>query len=355
MAIENVIIVGSGPAGYTAAIYTSRANLKPLLIEGEVDQSKRVDLPGGQLMITTEVENYPGFPHADAAAWAAWAKSAISPERYENVRHLYEGKNAHHGKRAVMGPEMMELARQQAVNFGTRVETGWVDKVDFSKRPFRLWVGEKEYQANAVILATGAGAKWLGIPSERALFNRGVSGCATCDGALPIFRNKPIGVVGGGDTAIEEATFLTKFASKVTIIHRRDELRASKIMQEKAKKNPKIEFLWDSVVTEVLDPSAGRVTGVKIENVKTKKPSTFDLSGLFVAIGHVPNTAEFKGQIDLDEKGYIKVTRGSYTSVEGVFAGGDCVDHVYRQAVTAAGGGCMAAIDAERWLESQEH
>jgi thioredoxin reductase (NADPH) len=355
LAIENVIIVGSGPSGYTAAIYTSRANLKPLLIEGEADQSKRVDLPGGQLMITTEVENYPGFPHADAAAWAAWTKSAIAPERYELIKHYYEGKGAHHGKRAVIGPEMMELARQQAVNFGTRVETGWVDKVDFSKRPFRLWVGDREFQAKAVIIATGAGAKWLGLPSERALFNKGVSGCATCDGALPIFRNKPIAVVGGGDTAIEEATYLTRFASKVTIIHRRDELRASKIMQEKAKKNPKIEFIWDSVVTEVLDPKAGKVTGVKLENVKTKKPSTFELTGLFVAIGHVPNTAAFAGQIDLDDKGYIKVTRGSYTNVEGVFAGGDCVDHVYRQAVTAAGGGCMAAIDAERWLESQDH
>jgi len=354
LAVENVIIVGSGPAGYTAAIYSSRANLRPLLIEGEADQTKRVDLPGGQLMITTEVENYPGFPHADSEAWAAWARSAVSPERFDTIRHFYEGKQAHHGKRAVMGPEMMELCRQQAVNFGARVDAGWVDKVDFTKRPFRVWVGEKEHQARAVILATGAGAKWLGLPSERALFNRGVSGCATCDGALPIFRNKPIGVVGGGDTAIEEATFLTKFASKVTIIHRRDELRASKIMQDKARKNPKIDFVWDSVVTEVLDPKAGKVTGVRLENVKSKKSAVFDLSGLFVAIGHVPNTAAFAGQIDLDEKGYIQVTRGSYTSVEGVFAGGDCVDHVYRQAVTAAGMGCMAAIDSERWLESQE-
>ncbi|MGH7339549.1 MAG: FAD-dependent oxidoreductase, partial [Candidatus Rokuibacteriota bacterium] len=329
--------------------------LKPLLVEGEADQTKRVDLPGGQLMITTEVENYPGYPHADSETWAAWAKSAISPERLENVRHLYEGKQAHHGRRAVMGPEMMELVRQQAVNFGARIETGWIERVDFKQRPFRLWTAEKEYQAKAVILSTGAGAKWLGIPSERELFNRGVSGCATCDGALPIFRNKPIAVVGGGDTAIEEATFLTRFASKVTVIHRRDELRASKIMQDKARRNPKIEFIWDSVVTEVLDPKMGKVVGVRLENVKTKKASVFDTSGLFVAIGHVPNTASFAGQIDLDDKGYIKVSRGSTTSVEGVFAGGDCVDHVYRQAVTAAGMGCMAAIDAERWLESQEH
>jgi thioredoxin reductase (NADPH) len=319
LAVENVLIVGSGPAGYTAALYASRANLKPLLVEGEADQSKRVDLPGGQLMITTEVENYPGFP------------------------------------KGIQGPELMQLFREQAERFGTRVETGWVERVDLASRPFRLWTSEKEYQARAVIVTTGAGAKWLGIPSEKALMNRGVSGCATCDGALPIFRNKPIAVVGGGDTAIEEATFLTRFASKVTIVHRRDELRASKIMQDKARKNPKIDFVWDSVVTEVLDPKAGKVTGLRLQNVKTQKESVFECNGVFIAIGHKPNTAAFAGQIDLDEKGYIRVTRGTYTSVEGVFAGGDCVDHVYRQAVTAAGMGCMAAIDCERWLESQEH
>jgi thioredoxin reductase (NADPH) len=314
---ENVIIVGSGPAGYTAALYASRANLKPLLIEGEADQSKRTDLPGGQLMITTEVENYPGFPDG------------------------------------VQGPELMALFRRQAERFGTRIEGGWVDRVDFRERPFRLWAGEREYRARAVILATGAGAKWLGLPSEKALLNRGVSACATCDGALPIFRNKPVAVIGGGDTALEEATFLTRFASKVTVIHRRDQLRASKIMQEKARKNPKIEFLWDTVVTEILDVKAGRVTGLRLENVKTRKASTFECNGVFVAIGHQPNTQTFQGHVDLDEKGYVKVTRGTYTSVEGVFAAGDCVDHVYRQAVTAAGMGCMAAIDCERWLESQ--
>lgn len=318
MGVENVIIVGSGPAGYTAGLYTSRANLSPLLIEGEADQSKRTDLPGGQLMITTEVENYPGFP---------------------------EG---------IQGPELMALFRRQAERFGTRVVSGWVDRVDFRRHPFRLWAGEHEYQARAVILATGAGAKWLGLPSEKALLNRGVSACATCDGALPIFRNKPVAVIGGGDTALEEATFLTRFASKVTVIHRRDQLRASKIMQEKARKNPKIEFLWDTVVTEILDVKAGRVTGLRLENVKTHQVSTFECSGVFVAIGHQPNTQVFQGQVELDEKGYIKVHRGTFTSVEGVFAAGDCVDHVYRQAVTAAGMGCMAAIDCERWLESQE-
>jgi thioredoxin reductase (NADPH) len=316
--IENVVIVGSGPAAYTAALYTSRANLNPLVVEGEADQSKRIDLPGGQLMVTTDVENYPGFPES------------------------------------IEGPKLMELFRKQAERFGTRVETGWIDKVDFSKPPFTLRSGDRTWRAKSVILATGAGAKWLGIPSEKALMNRGLSGCATCDGALPIFRNKHVAVVGGGDTAIEEATFLTRFASKVSVVHRRDQLRASKIMQDKARKNPKIGFVWDSVVKEVLDPKAGRVTGLRLENVKTKKDSTLEVGGVFIAIGHEPNTGVLRGQVDLDEKGYIKVTKGSWTSVEGVFAGGDCVDHVYRQAVTAAGMGCMAAIDCERWLEMQE-
>jgi thioredoxin reductase (NADPH) len=314
---ENVVIIGSGPAAYTAALYASRANLKPLVIEGEAGRSE--GLPGGQLMITTEVENYPGFP------------------------------------KGVTGPELMEQMRAQAERFGTRIETGWVGKVDFSRRPFRVATAEKEVAARAVIVATGAGAKFLGIPSEKALLNRGVSACATCDGALPLFRNRPLVVVGGGDTAIEEATFLTRFGSKVTLVHRRDQLRASKIMQDKARRNPKIDFVWDSVVTEILDPAAGRVTGVRLRNLKTQEETARDCSGVFVAIGHEPNTAFLRGAIDLDEKGYVKVTRGSATSVEGVFAGGDCVDHVYRQAVTAAGMGCMAAIDAERWLEAQDH
>ena len=313
--MENVIIIGSGPAGLTAAIYAARANLKPLLIEGLVLGGQT----GGQLMITTEVENYPGFP------------------------------------KGVQGPELMQLMREQAERFGTRIETQWIDRVDFSKRPFTLFTAEKSYQAKAVIIATGAGAKFLGIPSEKLLMNRGVSACATCDGALPVFRNKKLVVVGGGDTAVEEATFLTRFASKVAIVHRRDVLRASKIMQDKAKANPKIEFVWNSVIEEILDAKAGKVTGVKLRNINTNETSVYDAGGVFIAIGHEPNTSFVKGAIAMDEKGYLKVTRGTYSSVEGVFAAGDCVDHVYRQAVTAAGMGCMAAIDTERWLEAQGH
>ena len=270
-------------------------------------------------MITTEVENYPGFP------------------------------------KGVQGPELMQLMREQAERFGTRIETGWIDRVDFTKRPFTLFTEEKSYQAKAVIIATGAGAKFLGIPSEKLLMNRGVSACATCDGALPVFRNKKLVVVGGGDTAVEEATFLTRFAAKVAIVHRRDSLRASKIMQDKAKANPKIEFVWNSVVEEILDSKAGKVTGVKLRNVNTNETSVYDAGGVFIAIGHEPNTKFVKGAIALDEKGYVKVTRGTYTTDEGVFAAGDCVDFVYRQAITAAGMGCMAAIDAERWLEAQGH
>ncbi|HXX92484.1 MAG TPA: thioredoxin-disulfide reductase [Planctomycetota bacterium] len=318
MATENVVIVGSGPSAFTAALYTSRANLTPLIIEGEADSTKRVDIPGGQLMITTDVENYPGFP---------------------------EG---------VEGPHLMSLMRKQAERFGTRIETGWIEKVDFTRKPFRLWTSEKEYSARAVVLATGAGAKFLGIPSEKALMNKGLSACATCDGALPIFRQKALAVIGGGDTAIEEATFLTRFASKVTIVHRRDQLRASKIMQEKARKNPKIEFKWNSIVAEILDVKTGKVTGLRLQDVHSKAESILPVTGVFVAIGHEPNTAFVRGAIDLDDKGYVKVARGTYTSVDGVFAAGDCVDHVYRQAITAAGMGCMAAIDCERWLESQE-
>jgi thioredoxin reductase (NADPH) len=317
LGIENVVIVGSGPSAYTAAIYASRANLNPLIVEGEGGRNEGI--PGGQLMITTEVENYPGFP------------------------------------KGVQGPELMQLMREQAERFGTRIETGWVEHVDVSKRPFTLKTTEKTYQAKAVIVATGAGAKFLGIPSEKLLMNRGVSACATCDGALPVFRNKKLVVVGGGDTAIEEATFLTRFASKVALVHRRDSLRASKIMQEKAKKNPKIEFVWNSVVEEILDVTKGKVTGVRLKNVNTNETTVMEVGGIFVAIGHEPNTRFLQGAVELDEKGYVKVTRGTYTSVEGVFAAGDCVDHVYRQAVTAAGMGCMAAIDTERWLEAQGH
>ena len=319
MATENVIIIGSGPSAYTAAIYASRANLTPLVLEGEADSAKRVDIPGGQLMITTDVENYPGFP---------------------------EG---------VEGPHLMTLMIKQAQRFGSRIETGWVESVDFTKRPFTLKTSSKEYSARAVIIATGAGAKFLGIPSEKQLMNKGVSACATCDGALPLFRNKKLIVVGGGDTALEEANFLTRFASKVAVVHRRNELRCSKIMADKGRKNPKIEFIWNSVVEEILDVKAGKVTGVRLKNTLTQDTNVIDAAGVFIAIGHQPNTSFLKGHIALDEPGYVKVTKGTYTSVEGVFAAGDCVDHVYRQAITAAGMGCMAAIDAERWLETQGH
>jgi len=314
--IDHVIIVGSGPAGYTAALYASRANLEPLLLEGELRDEARDLLPGGQLMLTTDVENYPGFPQG------------------------------------IKGPELMDLFRKQAERFGTRVENAWIDRVDFSRRPFRVCSGKREWRARAVILATGASAQWLGIPSETELRKTGyVSACATCDGALPHFRNRPVAVVGGGDSAMEESLFLTKFASKVTVIHRRDRLRASKIMQEKAQRNPKIEFRWNSEVAEVLDPAQKRVTGLRLKDTVTARESVLECGGLFLAIGHTPATQVFRGQIEFDAKGYIVVRQGTRTSVEGVFAAGDCVDHVYRQAITAAGMGCMAALDCERWLE----
>ncbi len=303
--VEKLIIIGSGPAGYTAAIYSSRALLQPLMFEGEES--------GGQLMITTEVENYPGFP---------------------------EG---------VTGPELMEHFRKQAERFGTRMQRQNVSRVDLSARPFKVWVGDKLYQSKALIIATGASAKYLGLPSEKQFANKGVSACATCDGAF--FRNMDVAVIGGGDTAMEEATFLTRFAKKVYIIHRRDSFRASKIMAEKALKNPKIEVLWNTVVDEIVGDKF--VTGVKLTNTTTKAKSDLAVQGVFLAIGHQPNTKFLNGQLETDELGYL-VTKGksSYTSVEGVFACGDVQDHHYRQAITAAGSGCMSAIDAERWLES---
>ncbi len=303
---EKVIIIGSGPSGLTAALYTARANLDPLVIEGSA--------PMGQLMLTTDVENYPGFPDG------------------------------------VLGPEMMEKFRKQAEKFGARFITSDVTKVDFSERPFRVWVGDEEHTADAIIVSTGANARMLDVPGERDLLGRGVSTCATCDGFF--FRDKTIAVVGGGDSAMEEATFLTKFGKAVTIIHRRDELRASKIMQKRAFDNDKIDFIWDTVVEEVGGGQQG-VTGLKLRNVKTDEVTEHATDALFIAIGHDPNTSLFKGQLELDDNGYIIVEHpGTQTSVEGVFAAGDVVDHVYRQAVTAAGTGCAAAIDAERYLES---
>ncbi len=308
---RKVIIIGSGPAGLTAALYTGRANLQPLVFEGIQ--------PGGQLTITTEVENYPGFP---------------------------EG---------LQGPELMELFRKQAQRFNAETIFRDVTRVDFSKRPFRIYSDATEYVADSVIISTGASAKLLGLDSEKKYMGHGVSACATCDGFF--YKGLDVVVVGGGDTALEEATFLTKFASKVIVVHRRDELRASKIMRDRASKNPKISFVWNSAVSEVLGKEEGgkkSLTGVKLKNLKTGEVSTLRTDGLFIAIGHEPNTQVFKGQIDMDERGYI-VTKGrsTATNIPGVFAAGDVADPTYRQAITAAGMGCTAAIDAERFLESQ--
>jgi len=312
--VHNVIIIGSGPAGLTAALYAARANLSPLVFEGPQ--------PGGQLTITTEVENYPGF--ADG----------------------------------IMGPALMDVMRKQAQKFGADCQFKMVDEVDFSKRPFRIVAEGKEYLAHTVIVSTGASAKLLNIASESEYMGYGVSACATCDGFF--FKNQHVVVVGGGDTAMEEATYLTKHAARVTVVHRRNELRASKVMQERAMKNPKIDFIWDSVVADVIgeknELGHKKVTGVKIRNVKTNEVTDFKCDGLFLAIGHQPNTKLFQGKLDMDSVGYL-VTKGrsTLTNVPGVFAAGDVADPTYRQAVSAAGTGCMAAIDAERFLVHEGH
>src|SRR5262245_61770903 len=303
---SKVLIIGSGPAGLTAAIYAARANLEPIVLAGSA--------AGGQLMITSDVENYPGFPLG------------------------------------IQGPELMAAFREQAERFGTRIVDVDIDRVDFSGRPFRAWARGVEYKAEAVIVATGASALWLGLESEERLRGRGVSACATCDGFF--FKDKEIAVVGGGDTALEEATFLTRFATKVTLVHRRDQLRASKIMQDRAFNDPKISFVWDSVVDEVIGDD--HVTGVRLKNVKSGQTSDFKTDGLFVAIGHKPNTDILKGKLDLNEKGYVAALNGaeSLTRIAGVFVAGDVEDFHYRQAVTAAGAGCKAALEAERYLAS---
>jgi thioredoxin reductase (NADPH) len=307
--VRELIIVGSGPAGLTAALYAARADLRPIVIEGAE--------AGGQLMLTTDVENYPGFPDG------------------------------------ILGPELMMKFREQAERFGAEFVTADVDRVELSESPFGAWVGSTEYRSEALIISTGASARMLGLPSEARLLGHGVSTCATCDGFF--FREKDIAVVGGGDSAIEEALFLTKFANQVTVIHRRDELRASKIMQDRAFANPKVAFKWNSVVTDV--GGDGTVDVVHLRDTLTDDTSDLDVGGLFVAIGHDPNTKLFEGQVDLDENGYVVLPQAGSTgtSVEGVFAAGDVADHVFRQAVTAAGTGCMAAIEAERWIEARRH
>lgn len=304
---NKVAIIGSGPAGLTAALYAGRANLEPIVIEGMA--------AGGQLMLTTEVENYPGFP------------------------------------KGLMGPDMMTLFREQALRFGAQMVAGDVERVDFSKRPFTLWVDDKPIHADAVIVATGASAMWLNIPSETRLRGHGVSACATCDGFF--FKDKAVAVIGGGDTAMEESNFLTKFASKVIVVHRRDKLRASKIMQERAHKNPKISFKWNRTVTEVLGEHT--VEGLRLKDTTNGKEEALPVQGLFLAIGHKPNTDFLKGALAMDEQGYLKIHDNTRSSVDGVFVAGDVFDRRYRQAVTAAGSGCQAAIDAERWLEEHGH
>lgn len=302
-----VIIIGSGPAGYTAGVYTSRANLSTLIISGT--------LPGGQLMTTSEVENYPGFPNG------------------------------------IFGPELMMNMRQQAERFGSAVVDDEVIKVDFKKRPFTITTHAETYTAEATIVCTGASPRKLGIPAEQRFSGRGVSYCATCDG--PFFKGEDIVVIGGGDTAMEEATFLTKFGKSVRVVHRRDSLRASKILQQKALENPKIEFLWNNVVEDI--KGSNKISTVLIKDITSGKERTINAGGLFVAIGHEPNTAIFNGELELDDKGYIVLNQNTKTSVEGVFAAGDVHDHRYRQAVTAAGFGCMAAIDVEKWLSERKH
>ncbi|MFP6676454.1 MAG: thioredoxin-disulfide reductase [Pirellulaceae bacterium] len=342
---ENVVIIGSGPAGWACAIYASRANLNPLVFEGAISQENYQNgtLPLGQLNLTTEVENYPGFPNGELAGYI---RSSVD-EKYINGFQILDEKHA------VTGPELMNLMRQQAVNFGTRIITDDIQDVNFSERPFQFRSASgEEVEAHAVVIATGARANYLGLESEDQFKNRGVSACAVCDGALPRFRDVPLVVVGGGDSAVEEATYLSKFASVVYLVHRRDQLRASKIMIDRAVNDPKIEIVWNHVVEEVLGDDEHGVTGVRLGSTVDDAVRDVEASGMFVAIGHTPNTLFLDGQLEMNEAGYIKWTESfrTNTSVEGVFAAGDVADDYYRQAITSAGTGCMAALDAERWL-----
>lgn len=344
---EKVIIIGSGPAGWTAAIYCARAELKPLVFEGAITEENRLagTLPLGQLALTTEVENYAGFPKGNLEGYL---NDAIDKERRTIM--------APHHKQGVSGPELMELMRQQALNFGARVITQDIVDVHFQTHPFRLTDSSgATHEALAVIVATGARANYLGLASEEKFKNRGVSACAVCDGALPRFRNKPLVVVGGGDSAVEEADYLGKYASTVYMVHRRDELRASKIMAQRAMNNPKIKILWNRVLDEVLGDGEHGVTGARLKSTTGEDDLEVEAAGVFLAIDHTPNTAFLKGKLEMTEKKYLVWTAPprTYTSVEGVFAAGDVADDYYRQAITAAGSGCMAALDAERWLASK--
>jgi thioredoxin reductase (NADPH) len=345
---ENVVIIGSGPAAWSAGIYAARANLEPLVFEGALSEVNRLKgtLPLGQLALTTEVENYPGLPAGQAREYL---KTALPKDRQPYWVQEAKAQLGH----GINGPELMELMRQQAVNFGTRIVTDDIVRVDFQRHPFLLTPSENPpVEALAVIVATGARANYLGLPSEEYYKNNGVSACAVCDGALPRFRKRPVVVVGGGDSAVEEATYLSKFASTVYLVHRRDKLRAAKIMQDRAFANPKLSLKWNRALDEVLGNDADGVTGVRLRSTVDSQTEELASSGVFLAIGHTPNTDFLQGQLALTEQGYIRWTtpQRTYTSVEGIFAAGDVADSYYRQAVTAAGTGCMAALDAERWL-----
>lgn len=350
---EKVVIIGSGPAGWSAAIYAARANLQPLLFEGTPQPEM---IPLGQLAFTTEVENFAGFPAGDIRAFV---ESAVAADRHYNLPpvprgHERDGRPYY----AVQGVELMELMKQQALNFGTRVVGDDIVDIDFTSRPFEVRPASgTPVQTQTVIVATGARANYLGLPSEEQYKNRGVSACAVCDGALPRFRNKPLAVIGGGDSAIEEAAYLAGFAERVYLVHRRDELRASKIMQQRATENPKIEIVWSHVVAEVLGNEQDGVTGLRLKSTKDETHRELPVAGMFVSIGHTPNTAFLRGKLDMNAQGYIlrPTPFRTATSVAGVFAAGDVADDYYRQAITSAGAGCMAALDAERYLAALEH